>query len=215
MQCIQLLQVPLQNPLDSPYRLYDWGYPIRDLRRIPGITNVVWGSQHEDKKTQGLVICWASYTAQKTWAASVEYATWISEIKSLANGPLYEDILLLPELVNEILEADVVEIVSWVHPTSQMEEKKEMLEDGFLKFQEAIDNEDSGVHTGLVAGWGQIEFVDEGVCCRRFTSFIGWESVQAHYDCKLTPPFVENIKWLMNKDERHHEMVHYVFDGTS
>ncbi|KAJ5723086.1 hypothetical protein N7488_001121 [Penicillium malachiteum] len=158
---------------------------------------------------------WASYNAQTTWAASVEYATWMSEIKSLTDGPLHDDILLLPELVDEILTADVVEIVSWVHPTSQIdEEKKSLLEDGFLKFQEAIDNEDSGVHTGLVGGWGQTEFVDEGVRCRRFTSLIGWESVQAHYDCKLTPPFVENIQWLMDKNERRLEMAHYAFQDV-
>ncbi|KAJ5709960.1 hypothetical protein N7493_009552 [Penicillium malachiteum] len=223
MYYVQLLQVPLHGSLDRLSRLNEWRSLIWDLRDVDGITNVVWGSQHEDKKTQALVISnreamklgWASYNAQTIWAASVEYATWMSKIKSLANGPPYEDVLLLPEPVDEILTADVVEIVSWVHPTSQIdEEKKSLLERGFLKFQEAIDNLDSGVHAGLVGGWGQIEFVDEGVHCRRFTSFIGWESVQAHYDCKLTPPFVENIQWLMDKNERRLEMVHYVFDGV-
>ncbi|KAJ6020894.1 hypothetical protein N7540_006398 [Penicillium herquei] len=159
---------------------------------------------------------WDSRSAQKTWANSVEYRTWMSDIKSLAAGPLYEDIILLDEAVNEVLGAKVVEIVSWIHPNSQIDEEKTLLlEDGFLKFPKAISNEASGVDAGLVAGWGQIEFVDERVHCHRFTSLIGWKSVQANYDCKFTPAFVENIQWLMDNNERGLEMVHYSFSGSS
>ncbi|KAJ5736761.1 uncharacterized protein N7483_001886 [Penicillium malachiteum] len=212
---VQLLQVPLRSPRDTSSRPW-WTHLITSLQGVDGITKVVWASQHEDEKIQGIVICWDSRSAQKTWADSVEHTTWMSDIKSLATGPLCEDIVFLDESVNKVLGAQVVEIVSWIHPTSQIDgEKIRLLEDGFLKFQKAISNETSGVDGGLVAGLGQIEFVHQGVRCHRFTSLIGWKSVQTHYDCKATPAFMENIQWLTDQNERDMEMVHYSFGGSS
>lgn len=64
---------------------------------------------------------------------------------------------------------------------------------------------------GLVAGWGQVEFKHDGVASRRFTALIGWKSVNAHYKCKATAPFKDNIHWLMDNNDSGVEMVHYPY----
>ena len=81
----------------------------------------------------------------------------------------------------------------------------------FKQFQKAISSEAPESDGGLVAGWGQVEFEHGGVTSRRFTCLIGWKSVEAHYACKLTAPFTENIHWLMENGHVGVEMVHYAF----
>lgn len=163
-----------------------------------------------------MTVGWKSYDAQKDWAASAASTTLMGDIKSIATGPLYEDILLFSEAADGTLSANAVEIVSRIHPTSQIDkDKMEKVEYGFSKFQEAISNEAPQAEGGLVAGWGQVEFDHEGVPSRRFTAFIGWKSVQAHYDCKSTPPFKKNIHWLMENGHTGTEMVHYAFSQTA
>lgn len=136
----------------------------------------------------------------------------MGDIKSIATGPLYEDIVLFSEAADDALGANVVELVSRIHPTSQIDkEKMKKVEYGFSKFQQAISSEAPEADGGLVAGWGQVEFDHEGVPSRRFTSFIGWKSVQAHYDCKSTPLFTKNIHWLRENNDTGVEMVHYAF----
>jgi hypothetical protein len=161
-------------------------------------------------------IAWKSYDAQKKWAASTESTAWMSKIKSIAAGPLYEDIVLFSEVVDAALGANVVELVSWIHPTSQInKEKMDKVEYGFSQVRKSISNQAPEADGDLVAGWGQIEFDHDGVPSRRFTAFIGWKSVKAHNDFKSTPLFPENIHWLMENNHTGVEVAHYAFSKSS
>ncbi|KAM4061127.1 hypothetical protein HRG_009992 [Hirsutella rhossiliensis] len=156
------------------------------------------------------VATWKSIDLQKAWAVSTAGEAVKKQIKALAAGPVYEDVVLFSEDPASVLGAEVVELVSWIHPTANMDDdRKNKVKHGFSKFQKAISTHSPEADGGLVAGWGQVEFDHAGVPSRRFTSFIGWKSVDAHYKCKETPPFTENIHWLAENGDTGVEMVHY------
>jgi hypothetical protein len=90
-------------------------------------------------------------------------------------------------------------------------ERANKVADGLEHFQKAISSEAPEADGGLVARWGQVSFDHEGVKSRRFTSLIGWKSVDAHYKGKETRPFLDNIHRLMENDDSGVEMVHYAY----
>jgi hypothetical protein len=128
---------------------------------------------------------------------------------------MYEDVVIFPEDAGPTIKANVVELVSWIHPVSKIDTaREEKVADGFAIFQKAISSDAPESDGGLVGGWGQIEFKHDGVASRRFTSLIGWKSVDAHYDCKKTQPFLDNIHHLIGNDHSGVEMVHFAYSSS-
>ncbi len=169
----------------------------------------------ELSQTSSSSLAWTSYDDQKTWASSKAGHETKDAITKFADGPVYEDVVVFAEDAGPSIGARVVELVSWIHPTSNIDaEKEKKVASDFTQFQNAIGTEAPESDGGLVAGWGQIKFDHEGVLSRRFTSLIGWKSVQAHYDCKKTAPFLDNIHWLMDNDDAGVEMVHYAYSQS-
>jgi hypothetical protein len=106
--------------------------------------------------------------------------------------------------------------VSWIHLSSKIDAGREKkVADGFSKFAKAITADASEAEGGLVGGWGQVEFDHGGIQPRRYTALIGWKSVEAHYACKKTAPFLENIHYFMENDDSGVEMVHYKYSSSA
>jgi hypothetical protein len=102
-------------------------------------------------------------------------------LKALQLVP-YDDVVNFPADAGPSLSAPVVELVSWIHYTSNIDKDLEnKCLDGSAKFAKAISSESPESAGGLVAGWGQVEFKHDGMASRRFTALIGWKSVNAHY----------------------------------
>ncbi|KAI1132563.1 hypothetical protein F5Y10DRAFT_230846 [Nemania abortiva] len=214
MSAVQLFQIPGTGTVkdDSP--------ALRALvdrfRSAAGNTMTLWAPQHEDDKIAGLAAVWTSQDAQKAWGSSESGQSTLSDIKKLPAGLLlYEDTVIFSEDPRPALRAKVVELVSWIHPVDQVTaEKKSEIEQGFKKFQVAITQQSPEADGGLVSGWGQDEFDFKGVLSRRFTLLIGWKSVEAHYACKKTKPFTDNIHWLMDYGHSEIEMAHYAYSQS-
>jgi hypothetical protein len=106
------------------------------------------------------------------------------------------------------LNAQTVELVSWIYPTEKVDDKFEQkCIYGFDKFSESISSS-KWASGGMISGWSINTFDHDGTQSRRFTGLIGWQSVEAHYECKKTPTFTDHIHWLENGDTGI-EMVHY------
>ncbi|KAI1392022.1 uncharacterized protein F4822DRAFT_425240 [Hypoxylon trugodes] len=158
---------------------------------------------------------WESSKDQKEWEDSLEGQEATTTINELATGPVYEDTVDFSENPQPALGAKVVELVSWVYSVDNItDEKKAEIDSGFKKFQKAITTEAPESDGGIVAGWGSAEFDFEGVPSKRYTLLIGWKSVQAHYKCKTTPPFTDNIHWLMDNGHSKVEMVHFPYSQS-
>ncbi|KAK5442724.1 hypothetical protein LTS15_010931 [Exophiala xenobiotica] len=211
MAAVRLIQLKPTVGVDNE----KWLKIISGFRSAEGGTAVVWALQHEDSKIAGIAACFDTYGHQKAWAASDAGHKVEDDISVLACGSIYEDVVLFPEDPLPTIKANVVELVSWIHPVDKIDaEREKKIADGFKHFQKAISSEAPEADGGLVAGWGQVPFDHEGVKSRRFTSLIGWKSVDAHYKCKETRPFLDNIHWLMENDDSGVEMVHYAYSKS-
>ncbi|GAW18774.1 hypothetical protein ANO14919_082560 [Xylariales sp. No.14919] len=187
---------------------------VNRYRNASDNTMTLWAPQHEDGKVAGIATVWASHDAQKAWESSEAGQSARSDIKKLSTGELYDDTVLFSEDAIPVLKAKVVELVSWIHPADQIAAKKREIEEGFKKFQTAITQQSPEADGGLVSGWGQGEFDFKGVLSRRFTLLIGWKSVEAHYACKKTKPFTDNIHWLRGYGHSEVVMVHYAYSQS-
>ncbi|KAI1111816.1 hypothetical protein F5Y14DRAFT_424135 [Nemania sp. NC0429] len=212
MSTVQLFQLPTADIVKSSTPA------IQDLvgkfRSATGNTATFWAAQHEDNKIAGLAAVWESRDAQDAWISSEAGQSAMSDIANVSAGPCYQDSVLFSEDPRPAFGAKVVELVSWVYPVDIIAAKKDEIEQGFRKFQAAITQQAPEADGGLVSGWGQEEFDFKGVPSRRFTLLIGWKSVDAHYSCKTTKPFTENIHWLCDYGHSEIEMVHYAYSQS-
>lgn len=161
-----------------------------------------------------ILAVWKSLESQNDWAKSEQGAAVQANMQAMASGPVYHDVVVFTEDVEPTLAAEAVELVSWIHPSSSIDQKKMSdVEQGFKIFQKAISTQAPESDKGLVGGWGQ-EFDYNGTPSRRWTALIGWKSVQAHYDCKKTAIFTENIHWLMDYGHSEVEMVHFSYAAS-
>ena len=79
-------------------------------------------------------------------------------LEALVSGPISEDVVTIPEHPTHPFDADVTELVSWIHPVSTLDEaKKDKISFGFKQFKQAIIDSHE-IDGGLCAGWGEIEF---------------------------------------------------------
>jgi hypothetical protein len=136
-------------------------------------------------------------------------------IESVASGKVYDEVVVFPENADAALGAPAVELVSWIYPVSKLtEEHKKKIETGFANFKAPLSKTPQAAGD-LVGGWAQSDFEHDGVPSRRWTLLIGWKSVEDHYACKKTQPFIDNIHWLMENDHVDPvDMVHYAYSSS-
>ncbi|KAK3690190.1 hypothetical protein B0T22DRAFT_463142 [Podospora appendiculata] len=211
---VQLLQIPLSGGIQANEPA--WTSLIEKLRGANGLVKVLWATQHENSQVAGIAAIWKSLDAHKEWTASSDGIAFQNDLVSIASAPIHADFVVFTGSVDVTLAAHAVELVSWIHPAANLTEAKEKaVEEGFAHFQTAISAEAPQSDGGLVAGWGQVEFEHKGVPSRRFTCLIGWKSVEAHYECKTTPVFTDNIHHLRDPQAIGVEMVHYAFSESA
>lgn len=227
MASVLILQVPTESTTELTKL-------IASIRNASGNVATFCTKQHEDTNVMGIAaskLCpsstdknysltdcglsdWESREALNSWLSSTDGVSTKQEILKLATGPVYEDIVLFSEDVMPSLGATAVELVSWFHPVTKIDnKKKEQAWHGFEEFRKAIQDTPQA-EGGLVAGWGEIPLQNDGTLSKRFTLFIGWKSVDAHYECKETPAFLDNIHWLNDNDDDGVEMVHYYWSAS-
>jgi hypothetical protein len=64
---------------------------------------------------------WESIEHQKKWPESKEYDETTKMLESITAGALYEDVVNCPADAGPSLSAPVVELVSWIHHTSNID----------------------------------------------------------------------------------------------
>jgi hypothetical protein len=152
---------------------------------------------------------WKTSEAYNKFKSSPEYQAVIGKFGTSGTS---EDLLLCSSAAAPTLTAPTVEIVSWIHHSSNITpEFEKVVFEKFEVFNEAITTQSPYAAGGMAAGWGQVEFDLEGVPSRRFTALIGWKSVEAHTTCKGTLPFRDNIHLLSKNGNAAFEMGHYFF----
>ncbi|KAJ8132738.1 hypothetical protein O1611_g881 [Lasiodiplodia mahajangana] len=208
MSIVQFLQIPTAEVIGSGSSTVNGVAEI--FRTASGNTATLWASQHEDNKVAGLAAVWESQDAQRAWTTSQEGQAVESTIKKLSTGPLYDDTVIFSEDPFPVLKANAVELISCIYSVDQYKARKGDIEQGFKHFQKGLSEQAPEVDRGLVSGWGQ-EFDYEGVPSRRFTLLIGWKSVDAHYVCKSTKAFTDNIHWLVGYGYTKSVMAHYAY----
>ncbi|KUJ13138.1 uncharacterized protein LY89DRAFT_737122 [Mollisia scopiformis] len=187
----------------------EWKNLISLFKGADGNVSTFWAVQEEDKKVAGIAVSWKSLDNQAAFFKKIELS---KAIKAVTSKSIYNDMVIFLVDPAPTLSAPAVELVSWIYLVSKIDkEREDKVAYGFLKFADAISSRAPEAAGGLVSGWGQMPFEHEDVESRRFTSFIGWKSVEDHYKCKETPPFLENIHWLMENDDSGIEMVHYKY----
>ncbi|KAK3320220.1 hypothetical protein B0T19DRAFT_434099 [Cercophora scortea] len=209
---VQLLQIPLSGGIQANESA--WTSLISKLRGADGVEKVLWAAQHENSQVAGIAAIWKSLEAHKEWTSSPAGTSFKNDLTTIASesAPIQEDFVIFTNPIDATLTAQVVELVSWIHPTTSLTEaKKKAREDGFAHFQTAISAAAPQSDGGLVAGWGQVEFEHKGVPSHRLTCLIGWKSVEAHYECKTTELFTSNIHHLRDPEAIGVEMVHYAY----
>ena len=135
--------------------------------------------------------------------------------RAFAIGPLYAGVVIFSNDAGPTLGAPVVELLSWIFPSSEITpELTSKVTHDFDVIAKTV-SESPEAAGGFVSGWGQIEFDCGRVKSRRWTCLIGWKSVEAHYACKETTPYQDNIHHVMNHGHTGLEMVHFAYSRVS
>ncbi|KAF2794700.1 hypothetical protein K505DRAFT_360843 [Melanomma pulvis-pyrius CBS 109.77] len=213
MSAAQLIQIPLTTSISGDTE--PWSKLIKLLRAADSNIGTTWSPQEEDSKTAGVAANWTSFEEYQTWTKTNKYKTVTSLIKSVSSGEIYNNVVVFPKNAGPSLGAPTIELVSWIYEVSKLtNEQKKKIEVGFANFQAPL-SKTSEAAGGLVGGWSQNDFNHDGITSGRFTALIGWKSVESHYACKKTKPFLDNIHWLMENDHSEPvEMVHYAYSSS-
>ncbi|CAL8575893.1 hypothetical protein XPA_001792 [Xanthoria parietina] len=208
MTCVQLYQIQLSKTVeDPPFTKF-----LGSFANAPGLVKVVWASQHEDDKFVGVAAQWSKYEAYSNWNTPEQTRISNELLQNVSNAPVYSDVVVFPEDAGSALAAPVVELVSWIYPAAKINaDAEKTIAEGFYVFANAIMSEAPEAAGRTVGGWGQVPFDHEGTSSKRYTALIGWKSVEAHYACKKTPPFLDNIDHIGKHGHTGLEMAHYAY----
>ncbi|KAL9607256.1 MAG: hypothetical protein Q9167_007814 [Letrouitia subvulpina] len=215
MSCVNLFQIPLRSGISSTDAIEG----LRpNFEKQPGFVKLRAAPQHEDKKILGIAIQFSNFQAYQDWSHSDLKSKSEELINGLFSheGALYEDVVVFPGDAGSALDAPAAELVSWIYATDGLDDaKRQKIDRGFAAFADPLQAQAPETAGGAIAGWSQLDFTYEGKSrARRFTALIGWKSVEAHYACKETRPFLDNIHNIMDLNHIGIEMVHYSFSAV-
>lgn len=132
--------------------------------------------------------------------------------------PRFGDVVVFPADAGPSLSAAIVEQVSFFLPYSEVDAGREKrVADGFAKFAESI-MADPEADDGMVGGWGRLPAFQEGVSCRRYTTLMGWKSYDAHFACKKTAVYKDNVHHLKKTEcslVATVDMAHYKYSASA
>jgi heme-degrading monooxygenase HmoA len=155
----------------------------------------------ETPSVADLVIVWSDHSDHQKFMNSSIYPNFLERVgAALTRRPdVYHADLPIDETLAAPLSAPVTEFLTCY--TSLSKDKSE-LDTAATRFSELLAKDAEGF-VAIAGGWGieQVQhgsFAEEGGEGRRFLSFIGWESVDAHMKYRDTPEFKEAIPHLRN-----------------